>query len=123
MLEDTQPRFRFSRPQVRFEDIEATELSEAKQDSGGSERSDNESSEQDHEIVDFVRLPDTNHATSSALNGSEEATSVDHRLRHALPVVSVLDERLDGNCARSYWWKEWWRMVKRNGKLIWSEEV
>ena len=68
MLHDTQPRFRFSRPRVQFEGTGATELSEAEQISKGSEHSENESLNLEPEITDFVRLPDTDHATSSALN-------------------------------------------------------
>ena len=83
MLHDTQPRFRFSRPRVQFEDTEATELSEAEQISEGSERSENESLNLEPEITDFVRLPGTDHATSSALNGPEDAAQADQRFGHA----------------------------------------
>ena len=83
-------------------------MSEAEQISEASERSENESLNLEPEITDFVRLPDTDHATSSALNGPEDAAQASQRFGHALPVVSVLDERWDGNYARSNWWKEWW---------------
>ena len=79
MLHDTVPRFRFSRPRAQFEDTEATELSEAGQISEGSERSENESLNLEPGITDFVRLPDTDHATSSALNGPEDAAQADQR--------------------------------------------
>ena len=93
MLHDTEPRFRFSRSRVQFEGAGATELSEAEHISEGSERLENESLNLEPEITDFVRLPDTDHATSSALNGPEEEAQGDQRFGHALPVASVLVER------------------------------